>query len=107
MIGPSFCDLIRRCFLELWRVAEINETFITLIPKLDVVTSMKHFKPIGLCNMSYKTITKIVASRIKLSVNKLIGLAQCAFVPKRQGQDNIIVAQEIFHSMRTKKCAKG
>lgn len=68
---------------------------------------MKHFRPIGLCNVSYKTITKIVATLIKVSLNKLIGPSQCAFVPKRQGQDNIIVAQEIFHSMRTKKGAKG
>lgn len=85
-------------------MADINKT---LIPNVDMVTSMKHFRPIGLCNVSYKTITKILSYRLKESINFLVGPAQCAFIPKRQGHDNIIVAQEIFHSMIYKKGAKG
>lgn len=57
--------------------------------------------------MSDKTITKIIASRLRGSLDKLIGPAKCPFIPKRQSQDNIIVAQEIFHSMRNKKGSKG
>lgn len=49
--------------------------FITLIPKIDMVTSMKHFRPIGLCNVSYKTITKIISYRLKETLNYLVGPA--------------------------------
>lgn len=108
IIGSSFCNMIRSILSNPRRIEEINDTFITLIPKLDVVTSMKkNFRPIGLCNVSCKTITKIIASRIRGSLDKLIGPAQCVFVPERQGQDNIIVTHELFHSPRRKKGSKG
>ena len=32
---------------------------------------------------------------------------QCSFVPNRQSQDNIIITQEVIHSMRRKKGKKG
>lgn len=84
-------------------MTDINKTFLTLNPKLDVVSSMKQFCPISLSNVSYKTVTKIIATRLKAHLDHLIGPTQCAFTPRRQGQDNIIVAQEFFHSMRCKK----
>lgn len=34
----------------------------------------------------------------------LIGPQQCSFVPGRQSSDNIIITQEVVHSM---KCKKG
>lgn len=88
-------------------MSEINKTFLTLIPKVEQVTSIKHFRSTGHCNVSYKTITKLVVVRIRPHLDKLIGPAQCAFVPKMQGQDNIIVAQKILHSMRFKKGSNG
>lgn len=44
-----------------------------------------------------------MATQVNISLDKLICASQCAFVSKRQGQDNITVDQETFHSMRTKK----
>lgn len=106
-VGPSMCDLIQTIFANSWKIKDLNDTFITLIPKLDVVTSMKNFRPIGLCNVSYKTVTKLLARRLRESLHLLIGPSQCSFVPKCQSHDNIIVAWEIFHSMRQKKGKKG
>nr|ABN08566.1 hypothetical protein MtrDRAFT_AC157504g39v2 [Medicago truncatula] len=37
----------------------------------------------------------------------LVSPCQSSFVPKRQSRDNIIVAQEVIHSMRSKKTGKG
>lgn len=81
VVGSSFCSMIRSNFREPWRVAEINKTFLTLIPKVEVGTSMKQFRVIGLCNVSYKTITKIVVARLKPHLDKQIDPAQRAFVP--------------------------
>lgn len=74
-IGDSVCNLIRRCFNEPWNVRDLNDMFIMLIPKLEEVSSMKHFRPIGLCNVSYKLVTKLLSRRIRDFLHKLIGLA--------------------------------
>ena len=52
-------------------------------------------------------MTKILASRIKEVMNKLVNQAQSSFVPRRQAIDNILVAQEVVHTMRNKKGRNG
>ena len=48
-------------------------------------------------------ITKVLASRLITVMEKLVSRTQCNFVPQRQSRDNIIIAQEVIHSMRNKK----
>jgi hypothetical protein len=43
----------------------LNATFLTLIPKENHTTSPAHFRPIALCNVIYKLLTKIIATRLK------------------------------------------
>jgi hypothetical protein len=42
-----------------------NSTFLALIPKESNPSNFSRFRPISLCNSSYKILTKIIASRIK------------------------------------------
>lgn len=107
VIEDYFCNFVLEVFRCPKMVSEINATFLMLIPKIDNATHIKDFKPISLCNVSYKAITKLVAKRLRDSLPALIGPAQGAFVPRRQSQDNIVIAQEIFHSMRKKKGKTG
>lgn len=106
-IGDSLCKLIGDIFREPEKVRDINDTYLTLIPKVDAVCKVKDFRPISLCNVSYKVITKILAQRIRILMSGLVNPCQSSFTPHRQSRDNIIVAQEIFHSMRNKKGKKG
>lgn len=76
-------SVIKRAFEEPILIAELNATLISFIPKVDVVTYMKQFRPISLCNVSYKIITKILAQRLQMFMTKLVGPYQCPFVPKR------------------------
>ena len=60
-------------FFELDLALEnINGTNITLIPKVDKLESISNFCPIGLCNFSYKIISKVLANRMKGCLNKCI-----------------------------------
>lgn len=89
------------------KVSTINETLITLVPKIDPVVSILNFRPISLCNVSYKVVTKVLAHRIRGIIGSLANPCQSSFIPTRQCRDNIILAQEIFHSMRKKKRKEG
>jgi len=51
----------------------------------------------------FKIITKILAQKLCLVMEKLVNPCQCSFIPNHQSSDNIVVAQEVFHSMHTKK----
>lgn len=107
IVGDDFCHLIMDVFNEPQRVEEINDTFITLIPKLEPVSKLKDFRPISLCNVSYKTITKIIALPLRGIIEDLVSPCQCSFIPNHHSSDNIVIAQEVFHSMRSKKGKKG
>lgn len=107
VIGNFVCNLIQDIFRHPEQVSKINETLITLVPKVDPVVSICNFRPIILCNVSYKIITKILAQRLRQMMGSLVNPCQSSFIPNRQCRDNIILAQEIFHSMRNKRGKKG
>ena len=50
----------------------LNETFLVLIPKLDNPQCVTQLRPIGLCNVAYKAITKAIVNRLKPILAKLI-----------------------------------
>lgn len=56
---------IQQFFLTSQLPLESNHTFLTLIPKTKSANSISLFRPISLCNTTYKIISKILASRIQ------------------------------------------
>ena len=68
---------------------------------------MAQFRPISLCNVCYKIISKVLCQRLKKVLSGLISETQSAFVAGRQISDNIMIAQEMFHALRTKPSGRS
>ena len=81
----------------------LNDTNICLIPQTDKPKEMTKFRPISLCNVSYKIISKVLCQRLKKVLPQRISETQSAFVAGRQITDNIMIALEMFHALRTKQ----
>ncbi|WJX93691.1 hypothetical protein P8452_75185 [Trifolium repens] len=85
----------------------LNLTNIALIPKGESQVSMKDWRPISLCNVIYKLMAKVLANRLKTILDKCISVSQSAFVPGRSILDNVMVAIEVIHYMKTKTKGKA
>lgn len=68
---------------------------------------VRDFCPISLYNVSYKIVTRMLTNRLIGLMGHLVGPCQTSFIPNRNSFDNVIIAQEVFQSMRKKKGAKG
>ena len=95
--------MIRGVFRKAKMGGGTKSTFLALIPKETNPRSFDRYRPISLCNSSYKIVAKLLANRIKPLLQKLISPAQGGFVKGRQILDNVIQIQEALHSSHARK----
>lgn len=107
-IGPQVVSMVME-FMTYGRIDPcLNEVNICLIPKVERPRAMKEFRPISLCSVSYKIISKVICQRLKRILPDMISETQSAFVAGRVISDNILVAQDTIHALNTKdNCKKN
>lgn len=83
-----------------------NSAFITLIPKHKNPSTPKYFRPISMCNMVMKIVTRAIANRLKGILPYIISEEQSAFVKGRLITDNVMIFMECFHWIKNKNKGK-
>ena len=91
-VGKSVSEVVMDVFVKGVVPEYLNDTLITLIPKCSSPETLNNYRPISLCNSIYKVISKIIVSKIRPFIGKLIAPIQTAFVLGRKGIDNVLIA---------------
>eukprot|EP00253_Pinus_taeda_P021165 PITA_21165 len=97
-IKKDFVWMVKNVFKNHKMGENTKSSHIALIAKEMNPLSFDKFRPISLCNASYKIVTKILANRLKKLLPHLISENQGGFVPNRKITDNVILIQEAIHS---------
>ena len=85
IVGPNVTDAVLD-FLNCGKMlSSINFTHIALVPKVKSHNCMPQFRPISLCNILYKIMSKVLVNRMKVIIPHVIYDSQSAFVPGRRG----------------------
>lgn len=64
--------MVKSFFCTRSMLKELNLTNIVLIPKVENPTKMSQCRPISLCNVVYKIISKVLTNRLKRVLHKVI-----------------------------------
>ena len=102
-MGPTITQATLGFLKSGFILKELNNTFITLIPKCQSPEKVGDFRPISLCNVAYKVASKVLAKRLKPIMEDIITPYQNAFIKGRLISDNLIIAHELIHTIKTKK----
>jgi len=91
-------------------IEELNHTFLTVVPKNSHASHLTDFRPISCCNVLYKFILKVIASRLQQVVEELISPNQNAFLKGRLISDYSLLAHEVIRDfnipMGSRPCLK-
>src|ERR1044072_5914040 len=107
ILGTDLHHMVAEAFRNSEADPALLETLIVLIPKVQNPVRFKELRPISLCNVAYKVITKVLVNRFRPLLDDLIGPLQGSFIPGRGTKDNIVLAQEVMHTLHTHKKGGG
>jgi len=85
----------------------VNDTCIVLIPKIQFPEQLKDFRPISLCNVIYKVVSKCLVNRLRPILEDIISPNQSAFIPGRMITDNALIAFECIHTINSSRDDRG
>ncbi|KAA3470173.1 reverse transcriptase [Gossypium australe] len=102
-VGADVSRLCHETLRDVKDIYKINETLLVMIPKIENPCDMTNFCPISLCRVVYKIISKVLANLLKEVLFVCISQNQSMFVPGRMIHDNVLIAHELVHYLRSSK----
>jgi hypothetical protein len=102
LVGKDLLELVEDSIIHGKVIGAINSTFFTLIPKVNHTTTFGDYRPIALCNLCYKLITKIIAIKINPILSRTLPTKQLGFLKGCQIFDAIGTTQECLHNIKKK-----
>jgi hypothetical protein len=81
-------NVVKRFFEEGCMQEGVNDIAIVLIPKVQHPENLKEYRPISLCNVIYKIVSKCLVNRFRPILDDIISDSQSAFIPGRLITDN-------------------
>lgn len=106
VVGNDIVKEVQEFFTSGEMRRTINETHVRLIPKRRSAKRVADYRPIALCNVYYKLISKLLSRRLQPHLQTLISETQSAFLPKRAISDNVLITHEILHYLKSSKAEK-
>jgi len=100
IFGGNICSAMQPFFHSGNMSNAWKAIFITLIPKVQNPVRTEDYWLISLCSTLYKVITKIIVSRLKPILSRLVFKEQVAFVLGRSISKNSLLLQETFCSLK-------
>ena len=106
-VGPAVVEEIQSFFTTSNLARQINNTVVRLIPKTATAKIVEDYRPIALCNVYYKIISKLLSLRLKPVLAGIISENQSAFIPGRAIADNVLITHEVLHFLKNSKAEKN
>lgn len=100
IVGDEVADFVLNILHGAPIPSQMNATNVALIPRVKDPTEISQFRPISLCNVLYKLVSKAIVMRLKTILPSLVTENQSAFVLDRLIIDNALIALELFYTMK-------
>ncbi|KAL8112036.1 hypothetical protein AgCh_019659 [Apium graveolens] len=102
IVGADVISFCQRFFITGDLPEDVNRTLVCLIPKVKQPKRMAELRPISLCNVMMRIISKIMANRLKPCLHSIVSEKQSAFIEGRLLTDNALIAFEINSYIKRK-----
>jgi hypothetical protein len=95
--------MVDRAFNDGFIDPTITEAILVLVPKIEAPSRFKEYRPISLCNVSIKIISKVLVNRLCPLLGNIIGPLQSSFIADRGTVKKAVIAQEVVNYMHKLK----